>query len=136
MPNSWLTLRFTRAKNQLMADVVWSRNSCGTAVILQQPAKALSATHSAYCLAATLKHRLQVHAPSLTPRAVLEKLAAVQTLDVWLPTTDGRYLVMPRYTEPETDLALLLHQLNLVLPKQPLPRLVGAPPVAIPKLKM
>jgi len=90
----------------------------------------------AYCLTATLKHRLQVHAPGLTPRAVLEKLAAIQTLDVWLPTTDGRYLVMPRYTEPETDLALLLHQLKLVLPKQPLPRLVGAPPVAMPKLKM
>jgi hypothetical protein len=62
----------------------------------------------AYCLTATLKHRLQAHAPGLTPRAVLENLAAIQTLDVWLPTTDGRYLVMPRYTEPETDLALLV----------------------------
>jgi hypothetical protein len=89
----------------------------------------------AYCLMATLKHRLQAHAPGLTPRAVLEKLAAIQTLDVWLPTTDGRYLVMPRYTEPEADLALLLHQLKLVLPKQPLPRLVSAP-AAMPHLKM
>jgi hypothetical protein len=42
---------------------------------------------------------------------VLDKLAAIQTLDVWLPTTDGRHLVMPRYTEPETDLALLLHKI-------------------------
>jgi len=90
----------------------------------------------AYCLTATLKHRLQVHAPGLSPRAVLEKLAAIQTLDVWLPTTDGRYLVMPRYTEPEADLALLLHQLKLVLPKQPLPRLVNASPAAMPPLKM
>jgi hypothetical protein len=90
----------------------------------------------AYCLTATLKHRLQVHAPGLTPRAVLEKLAAIQTLDVWLPTTDGRYLVMPRYTEPESDLALLLHQLKLDLPQQPLPRLVSAPATAMPKLKM
>src|SRR3982750_1719606 len=47
----------------------------------------------AYCLTATLKHRLQAHAPGLTPRAVLEKLALIQTLDVWLPTTDGRHLV-------------------------------------------
>jgi hypothetical protein len=31
----------------------------------------------AYCLMATLKHRLQVHAPGLSPRAVLEKLAAI-----------------------------------------------------------
>jgi hypothetical protein len=90
----------------------------------------------AYCLTATLKHRLQVHAPGLSPRAVLEKLAAIQTLDVWLPTTDGRCLVMPRYTEPEADLALLLHQLKLVLPKQLLPRLVSASPAAMPPLKM
>jgi hypothetical protein len=90
----------------------------------------------AYCLTVTLKHRLQVHAPGLTSRAVLEKLAAIQTLDVCLPTTDGRCLVMPRYTEPEADLALLLHQLRIVLPKQPLPRLVAAPPVTAPQLKM
>ena len=90
----------------------------------------------AYCLTATLKHRLQAHAPGLTPRAVLEKLAAIQTLDVWLPTTDGRYLVMPRYTEPEADLAVLLHKLKLLLPKQPLPRLVSAPVAATPSLKM
>jgi len=90
----------------------------------------------AYCLTATLKHRLQAHAPGLSPRAVLEKLAAIQTLDVWLPTTDGRYLVMPRYTEPEADVALLLHQLKLILPKQPLPRLVAAPVALTPQLKM
>jgi transposase len=90
----------------------------------------------AYCLTVTLKHRLQVHAPGLTPRAVLEKLSAIQMLDVWLPTTDGRYLVMPRYTEPETDLGVLLHQLRISLPKQPLPRLVAAPAVAVPMLKM
>ena len=90
----------------------------------------------AYCLTATLKHRLQEHAPGLTPRAVLEKLAAIQALDVWLPTTDGRCLVMPRYTEPGTDLTLLLHQLRLELPKQPPPRLVMAPSDAMPQLKM
>jgi hypothetical protein len=90
----------------------------------------------AYCLTVTLKHRLQVHAPGLTPRAVLEKLAAVQALDVCLPTTDGRCLVMPRYTEPEADLAVLLHQLRIMLPKQPLPRLIAAPPVTTPQFKM
>src|SRR5690242_12529112 len=55
----------------------------------------------AYCLTVTMKHRLQLHAPGLTPRAVLEKLAAIQMLDVSFPTTDGRRLVMPRYTEPD-----------------------------------
>jgi len=37
---------------------------------------------------------LQAHAPGLSPGAALEKLAAIRTPDVWLPTTDGRYLVM------------------------------------------
>jgi transposase len=90
----------------------------------------------AYCLMATLKHRLQVHAPGLSPRAVLEKLAAIQALDVCLPTTDGRHLVMPRYTEPDADAALLLHQLRLVHPQQPPPRLTSAPAAAMPQLKM
>src|SRR6266478_1435689 len=90
----------------------------------------------AYCLMVTLRHRLQVHAPGLTPRAMLEKLASIQAIDVCLPTTDGRRLVMPRYTEPGADLALLLHQLKIVLPKQPLPRLVSTPLAAGPQLKM
>jgi hypothetical protein len=90
----------------------------------------------AYCLTVTLKQRLQTHAPGLTPRAVLEKLAAIQTLDVCFPTTDGRWLVMPRYTEPEPDLALLLHQLRIVLPQQPRPRLKTTPADVEPQLKM
>jgi transposase len=77
----------------------------------------------AYCLSVTLKHRLQEHAPGLTPQAVLEKLAAIQMLDVSFPTTDGRCLVMPRYTEPEPETALLLHKLRLALPQQPPPRI-------------
>ena len=77
----------------------------------------------AYCLWVTLKKRLQALAPGLTPQAVLEKLATLQMLDVWLPTTDGRNLVMPRYTQPEPDQTILLHHLNLSLPSQPPPRI-------------
>jgi transposase len=77
----------------------------------------------AYCLLITLKNRLQVLAPGLTPKAVLEKLATIQMLDVWLPTTDGRWLVMPRFTQPEADQAILLHKLKLELPQQPPPRI-------------
>jgi transposase len=91
----------------------------------------------AYCLIVTLKHRLQAHAPGLTPRAVLEKLATIQMLDVSFPTTDGRHLVMPRYTEPDPEQALLLHHLKLVLPPQPAPRIsVGASSSSFPPLKM
>jgi hypothetical protein len=60
-------------------------------------------TFPSYSLTATLKSRLQNLAPGLTPKAVLEKLGAIQMLDVWLPTTDGRWLLMPRYTQPETE---------------------------------
>ena len=76
-----------------------------------------------YCLLVTLKTRLADHAPGLTPRAVLDKLGRIQMIDVWLPTTDGRFLVMPRHTEPETEQAMLLHKLNLQLPPQPPPRI-------------
>src|ERR1700682_2505519 len=79
----------------------------------------------AYCLTVTLKHRLSAHAPGLTPRAVLEKLGSIQMLDVWLPTTDCRCLVMPGYHEAEPDVALLLHQLKLTLPNQPPPRIAA-----------
>jgi transposase len=91
----------------------------------------------AYCLTVTLRHRLRMHAPGLTPRAVLEKLAGIQMLDVSFPTTDGRRLIMPRYTEPNPEQALLLHQLNLVLPQQPPPRITTAASSApFPQLTM
>jgi len=76
-----------------------------------------------YCLQVTLKQRAKAKAPGLTPRAILEKFKAMQMIDVHLPTTDGRNLVLPRYTQPEKDLQLLLQQLNLTLPDQPPPRL-------------
>ena len=64
-------------------------------------------------------------APGLTPRAVLEKFAAVQMIDVHLPTTDGRTLIMPRYTQPEKELKLLLRSLKIELPAQPRPRITA-----------
>ena len=77
----------------------------------------------AYCLQVTLKQRLRALAPGLTPRAVLEKFAAIQMLDVHFPTTDGRTLIFTRYTQPEKDQQLLLQQLKLRLPTQPPPRI-------------
>ena len=79
----------------------------------------------AYCLYITLGQRLRTLAPGLTPRAVLEKMAAMQMVDVWVPTTDGRLLILPRYTQPEKDHQMLLHQLHLQLPSQPSPRIVS-----------
>ena len=65
-------------------------------------------------------------APGLTPRSVFEKFAAVQMIDVHLPTTDGRELLLTRYTEPEPELKLLLNKLKLDPPAQPPPKITAA----------
>jgi len=80
----------------------------------------------AYCLQVTLKNRLTAYAPGLTPTAVLEKLGTIQMIDVCIPTCDGRWLILPRYTQPDYDLKLLLHHLQLELPSQPPPRITTA----------
>jgi transposase len=84
----------------------------------------------AYCLHVTLRARLKPLASGLTPRAVLEKLTAIQILDVHFSTTDGRTLILSRYTELNTDQKLLVGQLNLNLPPQPPPRITAASQLA------
>ncbi len=79
----------------------------------------------AYCLQITLKQRLLLHAPGLTATAVLEKLAEIQMIDIWIPTVDQRWLILPRYTQPSSDTKLLIEKLRLELPNQPPPRLTA-----------
>ena len=86
----------------------------------------------AYCLHITLARRLHALAPGLTPRSVLERFAAMQMIDVHLPTTDGRELLLARYTEPEPELSLLLEKLKLELPAQPPPKITAGPVPPIP----
>ena len=76
----------------------------------------------AYCLHTTLRNLARGVAGGLTTAAILEKLTAIPMIDVHLPTTDGRRIVMSRYTQPEKDVALLLARLRLTLPDQPRPR--------------
>jgi len=80
----------------------------------------------AYCLYVTLGYRARNLAPGLSARSVLEKFAAVQMIDVQVPTSDGRELVMTRYTQPEPELRLLLDKLKLELPAQPPPKISAA----------
>ena len=85
-----------------------------------------------YCLSGLLPAR---HAGAASARtgaganaaSVLEKFAAMQMIDVHLPTTDGRELVLTRYSEPEPELGLLLKKLKLDLPAQPPPKITTAP---------
>jgi len=80
----------------------------------------------AYCMQITLTRRLHALAPGLTARSALEKLAAVQMIDVHLATTDGREILLTRYTHPEPELQLLIARLKLNLPPQPPPRITAA----------
>ena len=84
----------------------------------------------AYCLHVTLRARLKPLAPGLTPRAVLDKFAAIQMLDVHFPTTDGRTLILSRYTELTADQKILVRQLKLDLPLQPPPRITAPKKIA------
>jgi len=87
-----------------------------------------------YCLTVTLKNMLCPHAPGLTPRAVLEKLGKIQMVDVQVPTTDGRWLTMPRHTQPEAEHQMILEKLGLSLPPPPPPRITaGQVPQADPE---
>jgi len=79
----------------------------------------------AYCLHVTLRAHLKPLAPGLTSRAVLDKLAAIQMLDVHFPTTDGRTLILSRYTQPTPEQQLILERLKLTLPPQPPPRITA-----------
>ena len=79
----------------------------------------------AYCLNVTLKQKLKSLAPGLTPRAVIEKFKKMQMLDVHLPTTDGKQLILTRYTQPEKEHKMLLSQMKLSLPKQPPPKITS-----------
>ena len=85
-----------------------------------------------YCLHVTLRKKLQALASGLTPRAVLEKFAAMEMVDVHFPTTDGRQLIFRRYTKPERDQAILLQQLNLELPPQAPPQITAAKKLILP----
>jgi hypothetical protein len=88
----------------------------------------------AYCLQITLTRWLHGLAPGLTARSALQKFAAVQMIDVHLPTTDGREIILTRYTEPEPELRLLIDRMKLALPAQPPPKIAAAALPAQPAL--
>lgn len=85
----------------------------------------------AYCLHTTLRNLARGSASGLTSRAILEKISAIEMIDIHLPTTDDREIVLSRYTQPEKDLALLLAKLGLNLPAQPPPKISSSRKVMV-----
>ena len=84
-----------------------------------------------YCLSVTLRMKLRESADGLTSRAVLRSMSRIQMMEVHIPTTDGRVLVLPRHTEPEAEQQLILERLGLELPRQPPPRIRQAEVAAL-----
>jgi hypothetical protein len=61
-------------------------------------------------------------------------VATMQMLDVHLPTTDERtVMILTRYTHPEADVVLLLQRLKLELPPQPPPKITALKPTPVVK---
>jgi transposase len=112
----WIESAFKSMKSDLAIRPIWHQ--------VQPRVEAhIFVAFMGYCLLATLRKHIQPLAPGLSPKAVLEQLASIQMLEVCLPTSDGRWLIMPRYTEPEPEQKMLLEKLGLTLPPQPPPRI-------------
>jgi transposase len=112
----WVESAFKSMKSDLALRPIWHQ--------VQPRVEAhLFVAFLGYCLMAALRKHLEHAAPGLSPKAVLEQLGAIQMVDVCLPTSDGRWLVMPRHTEPEAEQLMLLEKLGLTLPAQPPPRI-------------
>jgi transposase len=103
------------------------KNDLGLRPIFHRKAERIEAhlflAFLAYCLAVTLRQQLRTLAGGLMPRTIFEKFAKIQMLDVAVPTTDGRELLLVRHTEPDPEIALLLSRLKLTLPPQPPPKI-------------
>jgi transposase len=112
----WIESAFKSMKSDLAIRPIWHQ--------LQPRVEAhLFVAFMGYCLMAALRKHLESAAPGLSPKAVLEQLGAIKMVDVCLPTSDGRWLIMPRHTEPEPEQLMLLEKLKLTLPAQPPPRI-------------
>jgi transposase len=80
----------------------------------------------AYCLQVTLKARLKPLAGGITPREVLAKFKTMQMVDVHIPTTDARELILSRYTQPQPEHRMLLQGMRMQLPEQPPPKITAS----------
>jgi hypothetical protein len=100
----------------------------GARMFLRQTIRKKDGKEHRYFSVVENKRRLHALAPGLTPRSVLEKFSAIQMIDVHVPTTDGRELVLTRHTEPQPELRLLLDKLRLELPAQPAPKITAETP--------
>jgi len=71
-----------------------------------------------YALWVTLKHLLQATHSNLSPARVLASSATLHSVDIVLPTTDGRQIRLRRVTTPTEQQRVLLDRLGITLPER------------------
>ena len=71
-----------------------------------------------YALQVTLKHLLKRSASEYSPAEALKWLAEIRSVDIVLPTVEGREIWLRRITKLDEQQQRILHQLRLQLPER------------------
>jgi transposase len=71
-----------------------------------------------YALQVTLKHLLKRSASEYSPAQALKRLAEIRSVDIVLPTVEGREIWLRRIAKLDEQQQSILHQLKITLPER------------------
>ena len=71
-----------------------------------------------YALQVTLKHLLKRSAAEYSPAEALKRLAEIRSVDIVLPTVEGREIWLRRVAKLDEQQQRILHQLKITLPER------------------
>jgi transposase len=71
-----------------------------------------------YALQVTLKHLLKRSASEYSPAQALKRLAEIRSVDIVLPTVEGREIWLRRIAQLDEQQQSILHQLKITLPER------------------
>jgi transposase len=71
-----------------------------------------------YALQVTLKHLLKRSASEYSPAEALKRLAEIRSVDIVLPTVEGREIWLRRIAQLDEQQQSILHQLKITLPER------------------
>lgn len=77
-----------------------------------------------YALLVTLKHLLKRRGSDYSPAYILRRLSELNSVDIVLPTVEGREIWLRRITKPDDEQQKILYQLQLPLPERLEPILI------------
>ena len=71
-----------------------------------------------YALQVTLKHLLKRSGSEYSPAQALKRLAEIRSVDIVLPTIEGREIWLRRVARLDEEQQRILHQLQVQLPER------------------